>query len=93
MAERDSHPPQGLIERLGLAAVGALALSTDRMQELAERWRGDATTSLGERAPAGVHRVLGELGLVTREDIEELELRIAQIEHRLRLLEGERVSD
>ena len=28
-----------------------------------------------------------ELGLVTREEWEELELRVAQLEHRLRLLE------
>jgi polyhydroxyalkanoate synthesis regulator phasin len=28
-----------------------------------------------------------ELGLVTREDWDELELRVAQLEHRLRLLE------
>lgn len=93
MVERDSPSPQRFLERLGLAAVGALALSTDRVQELTGRWRGDATTKLGERAPAGLHRVFGELGLVTREEIEELELRIAQMEHRLRLLEGARVSD
>ncbi len=29
-----------------------------------------------------------ELGLVTRDDIDELELRVAQLEHRLKLLEG-----
>jgi len=29
-----------------------------------------------------------ELGLVTRHDWDELELRVAQLEHRLRLLEG-----
>jgi BMFP domain-containing protein YqiC len=31
--------------------------------------------------------VLRELGLVTRREWEELELRIAQVEHRVRLLE------
>ena len=34
--------------------------------------------------------VLRELGLVTRAEHEELALRIAQLEHRLRLLEDER---
>jgi BMFP domain-containing protein YqiC len=29
-----------------------------------------------------------ELGLVTRHEWDELELRVAQLEHRLRLLEG-----
>jgi BMFP domain-containing protein YqiC len=33
---------------------------------------------------AGLFR---ELGLVTRAELEELELRLAQVEHRLRLLE------
>ena len=33
--------------------------------------------------------VFHELGLVTRDDYVELELRVAQLEHRLRLLEGE----
>ena len=31
-----------------------------------------------------------ELGLVTRDDWDELELRVAQLEHRLRLVEDER---
>jgi polyhydroxyalkanoate synthesis regulator phasin len=31
-----------------------------------------------------------ELGLVTRADWDELELRVAQLEHRLRLLEEQR---
>ncbi|MDQ2983757.1 MAG: hypothetical protein M3R70_07510 [Actinomycetota bacterium] len=34
--------------------------------------------------------LIRELGLVTRAEHEELELRIAQLEHRLRLLEAER---
>ena len=31
--------------------------------------------------------IFRELGLVTRDDLEDLELRIAQLEHRIRLLE------
>ena len=97
-----------LTERLGLAAFGAVVLTAERADRLAEelsrrggltreeatqliedvtvRWRGEAV-SLGERAGAGVSGIFRELGLVTRTDFEELELRVAQLEHRLRLLE------
>ena len=43
----------------------------------------------GERAGATLHGVLRELGLVTRDEWDELELRVAQLEHRLRLVEGQ----
>jgi polyhydroxyalkanoate synthesis regulator phasin len=96
-------------ERLGLAAVGAVSLTAERAEELAEelaerggmrrdearsaieelmgRWRGDAVR-VGERAGAGLEGLFQQLGLATRADFEELELRVAQLEHRLRLLEG-----
>jgi polyhydroxyalkanoate synthesis regulator phasin len=51
------------------------------------RWRGDAVR-VGERAGAGLEGLFQQLGLVTRAEYEELELRVAQLEHRLRLLEG-----
>ena len=97
-----------LTERLGLAAFGAVVLTAERADRLAEelarrgavtrdearelideatqRWRG-GTAELGERAGAGFTGLLRELGLVTRAEYEELELRIAQLEHRLRLVE------
>jgi BMFP domain-containing protein YqiC len=34
--------------------------------------------------------IADELNLVTRDELEELELRVAQLEHRLKLLEGDR---
>lgn len=96
-------------EKLLLAALGAVALSAERADELADaltekgglrrdeaqalvqdlrlRWRGDAVR-LGERAGETLQGLFGELGLVPRADYEELELRVAQLEHRLRLLEG-----
>jgi polyhydroxyalkanoate synthesis regulator phasin len=99
----------GSAERLGLAAIGAVALTTERAEELADelaerggmrrdearaaiedlmsRWRGDAVR-VGERAGAGLEGLFQQLGLVTRSDFEDLELRVAQLEHRLRLLEG-----
>jgi polyhydroxyalkanoate synthesis regulator phasin len=97
------------VRRLALAALGAVALTAERADELAEsladrggmskedvrtwideatnRWRGDAMR-VGERAGSTLQGALRELGLVTREDWEELELRVAQMEHRLRLLES-----
>jgi hypothetical protein len=42
---------------------------------------------VGERAGATLESIFRELGLVSRDDVEELELRIAQLEHRLKLLE------
>ncbi|HTR34010.1 MAG TPA: hypothetical protein VMH47_09050 [Gaiellaceae bacterium] len=56
------------------------------LDELPSRWRGDAVR-VGEGSRRRLQDVAHELGLVTREDWDELELRIAQIEHRLRLLE------
>ena len=98
-----------LAERAVLAAVGAVALTAERADALADelaekgglrrdvarqlledardRWRGDATR-IGERAGEGLHGVFQQLGLATGDELEELELRVAQLEHRLRLLEG-----
>jgi polyhydroxyalkanoate synthesis regulator phasin len=50
------------------------------------RWRGDAVR-LGEETKTRVNSVFYELGLITREDWDELDLRVAQLEHRLRLIE------
>ena len=108
MAERaddDRHP----LEAVFLAALGAVSLTAERAEELAEslaerggmrrdearsaiddlarRWRGDAKR-VSERTGASMQGVLRELGLVLRSEYEELELRVAQVEHRLRLLEA-----
>ncbi|HEY1368610.1 MAG TPA: hypothetical protein VGF23_15925 [Gaiellaceae bacterium] len=96
------------LERLLLAGIGAVALTAERVDELADelaarggvrreeareaisdlrsRWRGDALR-IGERAGISLASVLREMGLVTRDEFDELELRVAQLEHRLRLLE------
>jgi polyhydroxyalkanoate synthesis regulator phasin len=115
MAEPDSNGAvRDLLERIALAAVGAVALTKERADALADeladrgvarrdeartliddasaRWRGDATR-LGERAGATLDGIFREVGLVTKEDVEELELRIAQLEHRLRLLEEPETRD
>jgi polyhydroxyalkanoate synthesis regulator phasin len=57
------------------------------IEEAMLRWRGDATR-LTERAGASMQSLFDQLGLVSREAYDELELRVAQLEHRLRLAEG-----
>jgi polyhydroxyalkanoate synthesis regulator phasin len=56
--------------------------------ELPGRLRG-SRRRLSEQAVALIRSAVDELNLVTRDDLDELELRVAQLEHRLRLLERE----
>ena len=76
MAERGST-------RLFLDAVEEL------FAELPSRAR-DGKEKLSEQAVGALRSLVDELGLAKRDEIEELELRVAQLEHRLRLLEGPR---
>jgi polyhydroxyalkanoate synthesis regulator phasin len=113
MDEPGSPPQRDLIERLVLAGFGALSLSAERLdrlaedlveiggvrrdearsaaEELASRWRGDALR-VTETAGRSLEKLFREVGLVTREDYDELELRVAQLEHRLRLVEDEHAT-
>ena len=116
MADRASGDgvQRGELERLALAAVGAVALTSERADALADalaakgglrrdeareaieslmgRWRGDVART-GERAGTLLEGTLRELGLVTRGEWDELELRVAQLEHRVRLLERDAPPD
>ncbi|MGZ4358437.1 MAG: phasin family protein [Gaiellaceae bacterium] len=100
-----------LLAESGLAAVGAVALTAERIESLAEeiaarggltreeasslvreqadRWRKEANR-IGERASGRMSSLIRELGLVSRDELDELDLRLAQIEHRLHLLEEPR---
>jgi polyhydroxyalkanoate synthesis regulator phasin len=103
--------PRDLLSELALAAVGAVALSAERIDEMAEamiargpittveearsflrdqvaRWREEAAKA-GAQAGSWVGSLAREAGLVSREEADELELRVAQLEHRLQLLERE----
>ena len=51
-------------------------------------WARDEGGRMGERASENVSALLRELGFVTQSEHEDLELRVAQLEHRLRLLES-----
>ena len=99
------------IGRLARAGLGAVSLTAERADELADalaergsarradvrevieevrgRWRGDAAR-VGERAGESLHGLVGQLGLAGRSELAELELRLAQLEHRLRLVEADR---
>jgi polyhydroxyalkanoate synthesis regulator phasin len=54
--------------------------------ELPARLRG-GQARLSEQAVGALRGLVEQLNLVTRDDLDELELRVAQLEHRLRLLE------
>ena len=98
-----------LASELALATVGAVALTADRIDALAdaiaarggiatseearallreqvERWREEATR-MSSQATSWLGALARELGLVSRDEADELELRVGQIEHRLQLLE------
>ena len=115
MDERDNHSgTRELLERMIFSAVGAVALTAERadalaeelaesglarrdearalIEELSSRWRGDATR-MGERAGVALDTLFRELGLATKDDLEELDLRLAQLEHRLSLLEDSPTRD
>jgi polyhydroxyalkanoate synthesis regulator phasin len=57
------------------------------IEEAMVRWRGDMVR-LTERAGTSMQTLFDQLGLVSREAYDELELRVAQLEHRLRLAES-----
>jgi BMFP domain-containing protein YqiC len=71
------------------------ARGSDRIADILEelvvefpaRLRG-GRARLSETALAAIRSLVDELDLVTRDELDELELRVAQLEHRLRLLEG-----
>jgi polyhydroxyalkanoate synthesis regulator phasin len=79
-ADRDAV--DRIVTMLGLRLDEARAL----LDDVTSRWRGDAVR-VGEGTKRRVQDTARDLGLVTREDWDELELRVAQIEHRLRLVE------
>jgi len=62
-------------------------LLEELLGELPARVRG-SRTRVGEQTLSVLRSLVEELNLVTRDDLDELELRVAQLEHRLRLLEG-----
>ena len=84
MAEPANDPYERLVAILGPRLDELRSLADD----FTSRWRGDAAR-VGEGSRRRIQDLARELGLVTREEWDDLELRVAQLEHRLRLLEGD----
>jgi polyhydroxyalkanoate synthesis regulator phasin len=63
----------------------------DAVRDTVASWRAELER-LGARRDEALERALAKTGLVRREEVEDLALRVAQLEHRLRLLERDRVS-
>jgi len=76
-----------------MAARGSSQLLLDTLEELLaelpSRVRG-SRERFSESALTALRRIADELNLVTRDELDELELRVAQLEHRMRLIEGQR---
>ena len=78
--------PDSDLDRL-LAVLGPrLDEFRSLFEDLGGRWRGDAIR-VGEGSKRRIQDLAREAGLVTRDEWDELELRVAQLEHRLRLVE------
>jgi polyhydroxyalkanoate synthesis regulator phasin len=80
--ERADELAEELSGRLGVERSemrGALA-------DVLDTWRREANR-LGDSTGDAASRVATELGVASRERLQELELRVAQLEHRLKLLE------
>jgi polyhydroxyalkanoate synthesis regulator phasin len=73
-----------------MAARGSNKLLLDTLEELIaelpSRVRG-SRERFSESALSLLRGITDELNLVTRDELDELELRVAQLEHRLKLLE------
>ena len=95
---RPSPQPQARAARSGhsgvargrMAARGSSVLLLDALEELLaelpSRVRG-SRERFSESVVSALRGIADELNLVTRDELDELELRVAQLEHRLKLLE------
>jgi polyhydroxyalkanoate synthesis regulator phasin len=76
-----------------MAVPGSSQLLFDTLEELLaelpSRVRG-SRERFSESALTALRRIADELSLVTRDELDELELRVAQLEHRLKLVEDQR---
>jgi polyhydroxyalkanoate synthesis regulator phasin len=84
-AERADRLADEIATRLGVERDDV----RDAISDVFESWRREAGR-LGDSTGGAASRVATELGVASREVVDELELRVAQLEHRLRLLERDR---
>ena len=87
MAEPGNSSDRDSYDRLAALLGPRLDELRSLADDLTSRWRGDAVR-VGEGSRRRIQDLAREFGLVTREEWDELELRVAQLEHRLRLLEN-----
>jgi polyhydroxyalkanoate synthesis regulator phasin len=73
-----------LVARLGVERDQVRAVIADVL----DSWRREALR-LGDTGGSLAARAASELGTASRDAVDELELRVAQLEHRVRLLERE----
>ena len=76
-----------------MAARGSSRLLLDTVEELIAELPGrvrGGRERFSDQALSLLRSLADELDLVPRDEYDELELRVAQLEHRLRLLEGPR---
>jgi polyhydroxyalkanoate synthesis regulator phasin len=57
------------------------------LRDTLDSWKTEAER-LGSRGDETVDKALAKAGLARHEEVEDLALRVAQLEHRLKLLEG-----
>jgi polyhydroxyalkanoate synthesis regulator phasin len=82
LAQRVDELADELGRRLGVERDEVRAAISD----VVEGWRREASR-LGGSTGASATRITEELGVASRTALDELELRVAQVEHRLKLLE------
>jgi polyhydroxyalkanoate synthesis regulator phasin len=82
--ERVDQLSDSLAARGGIGRDEAQAAIND----VTGRWRGEVTR-VGERAGTSLSGALREFGLALRSEVDDLELRVAQLEHRLKLVEDQ----
>jgi polyhydroxyalkanoate synthesis regulator phasin len=81
-ARRADEIADELAERFGVDSGEMRAALSDAI----ESWRREARR-VGESTSEAASRLTEELGVATNDAVRELELRVAQLEHRLKLLE------
>ena len=84
----DTYAQRDPVEWLSGVVGPRLDEARSLLDEATSRWRGDAIR-IGEGTRQRLRDLFRELGLVTRDEWDELDLRVAQLEHRLRLLEDQ----
>ena len=81
-AERADRLAEELSRRLGVERDEVRSAIAD----VVDSWRREAGR-LGESTGSTASRLAGDLGVASQQTVDDLSLRVAQIEHRLKLLE------